>query len=75
MKKTLIVLAVAVVAGVCSDEICKTRAGQWKYLHIIRPLALDAFRMAQEVVSGQGFLESGIGGSYHQGEIVQPGAE
>ena len=37
------------------DEICKIRAGQSECLHIIRPLALNRFRMAQDAVSGQGF--------------------
>ena len=40
-----------------SDEICKTRPGQWECSPIIPPMALDDIRMAQDVAIGQGFLE------------------
>jgi len=50
------------------DEICELPPKRSECLHIIRLLALDGFRMAQHVVSGQGFLEAGGGG----GESIQP---
>ena len=44
--------------GVC-DEIVKPRAGQWECSHMIRPLVLGSPRLAQDLGTGQGFLEIG----------------
>jgi hypothetical protein len=42
---------------------------------MVRPLALDATRMAQDVVSGQGFLEIAREDHATQGVIGDPGAD
>jgi len=39
-----------------SDELPKRRPSQQEYSHIIHSVAFDVAKMAQDVVSGQGFL-------------------
>ena len=48
----------AFAESLLSDEKAKLRAGQ-KCSPMVRPSALDGLRMAQEMASGQGFLEVG----------------
>jgi hypothetical protein len=55
-----------------SDELPKRRVRRYGCLDIIRPLALDAFRMAQDVASGQGFLEM-EGEEGERGDFAAPG--
>jgi len=38
------------------DELVKIPLGRQECSHMVRPAALDAFRMAQDVMSGQGFV-------------------
>jgi len=63
-----------------SDEICELPPNPWECSHIIRPLALDGHRMAQAVVSGQGFPLTPSqhrpdcgNGCLHTGQCFSPG--